>query len=155
TPDANGVTQLTTTSEFNGDELPQFKFSFKSKRGILSHAFNAVTGRGNKFSVSRVRLVREDGTEENVPVGVDYGADGEWQMQIKNLPRSFRAGKYTAHISMQDGPSSFDETVEFYWGVLVLNIDKSSYRPGESVLLQMGALDDAGSTICNANLRLT
>lgn len=151
----NGITRISSTSEFNGDELPRFKFSFKSKRSGVSRTVDRLLGRKNEFSVDHVRLNREDGVEEDVPVGVDYGQNGEWTMQIKNQPRSFRPGKYKATVTMKDGANVFDEVVEFYWGVLVLNMDKSSYAPNEKALLMMGALDDIGNNICDANLRLT
>jgi hypothetical protein len=42
----------------------------------------------------------------------------------------------------------------FTKGVVAVNTDKQIYLPGETVHIQMGALDSKGHTLCNANLLL-
>lgn len=46
-------------------------------------------------------------------------------------------------------------TESFQWGVLVLNTDKNSYHPSETATISIGALNNFGHTLCNANLSLS
>ncbi|MBI2448391.1 hypothetical protein HYV44_02415 [Candidatus Microgenomates bacterium] len=76
---------------------------------------------------------------------------------IVNKPtRGFRPGRYRLHLEVLDLASSqiLISDQNFTWGVLAINLNKSVYLPFESAYLQMGVLDDQGSTICNANLKL-
>ncbi len=41
---------------------------------------------------------------------------------------------------------------DFTWGVLAINLNKSSYDIGENVEIGVGVLDDEGRTICDADL---
>ncbi len=43
---------------------------------------------------------------------------------------------------------------DFTRGVLAVNMEKSVYTPGESVLFQLASLDARGDTLCHSNLRL-
>ena len=43
---------------------------------------------------------------------------------------------------------------DFSWGVLAVNVNKSIYLPGEIAYVQMGVVDDWGSTVCDAKLDL-
>ncbi|MCK5027368.1 MAG: hypothetical protein KAS07_03040, partial [Candidatus Pacebacteria bacterium] len=45
--------------------------------------------------------------------------------------------------------------MEFVWGVLALNIDRTIYTPESEAYIQMGVLDDTGHTICDADIALT
>lgn len=150
-----GNTRMFGRAEFDGDELPQFKFQFKSKRNVVSRGINVLLGRGNEFAVRDVSFKRDDESEVTIPVSVEYGEDGQWMLEIKTHPRSFRPGKYSADITMQEGADEFTERVEFYWGVLAMNTNQSSYAPGETVPIALAALDDLGNTICDADLHLT
>ncbi len=150
-----GNARMFGRAEFDGDELPQFKFQFKSKRNFVSKGLNALLGRGNDFAFEEATFRRSDGTEVTLPVAVEYKENGEWTLEITTHPRSFRPGKYEAEITLREGEEVFTENVEFYWGLLAMNIHKSSYVPGEVVPITMAALDDLGDTICDADLRLS
>ncbi|MFZ2555400.1 MAG: hypothetical protein WAX57_01005, partial [Minisyncoccia bacterium] len=150
-----GNVPLFSTLEFSGDDIPEFRFTFTSRRGVIARALNSLLGRGNEFSVAQVRITDANGTEEDIPVSITYGENGTWTMQIKSRPRAFRPGKYSAEIIMKEGADTFTEEVEFYWGILALNVDKSVYKPGEPVTLMMAVLDESGNTVCDADLELT
>ncbi len=150
-----GNARMFGRAEFDGDELPQFKFQFKSKRNFVSRGLNTLLGRGNEFAFEEVTFRRSDGTEVTLPVAVEYKDNGEWTLEITTHPRSFRPGKYMAEITMREGEDVFTETVEFYWGLLAMNVNQSSYVPGEMVPIAMAALDDLGDTICDADLQLS
>lgn len=147
--------QLSTRDSFEGDELPQFKFRFKSQASLARKAFNALTGRSNAFKVTDATFVDTAGEREKLPVAVEYGENGEWTLALKEKPRSFRPGKYSVELTVDEGGATFTDSVDFYWGVLVLNADKSTYAPGETVRFGIGVLDDTGDTVCDASLALS
>lgn len=66
-------------------------------------------------------------------------------------PESFRPGKYTLEVTSDSGQV---EKLEFYWGVLVINTNKSVYLANESAYLQMASLNEYGNTLCDSNLKL-
>ncbi len=150
-----GNSRMFGKTEFDGDELPAFKFQFKSKRNFVMRGLNALLGRGNEFVVDEITFKRSDDTLVTIPVSVEYGENGQWTLEIKTHPRSFLPGKYSADITMREGQDEFTESIEFYWGVLAMNTNQSSYVPGEVVPIAIAALDDLGNTICDADLRLS
>lgn len=66
-------------------------------------------------------------------------------------PKNFRPGKYILEITNGFGET---EKLEFYWGVLVVNTNKSIYKTGDTAYLQMASLSEYGNTLCNSNLEL-
>ena len=147
--------RLSARTNFDGDEMPEFRFKFKSQRNVLLRAINWLLRRDAQFAIDEARLRNAAGEEETVLVDVEYGENNEWTMRLKEVPRAFRPGKYSIDILIEEGGSTYVETVEFYWGVLVANTDKSIYAPGETAHIMMAALDETGDTICDADLELT
>lgn len=68
----------------------------------------------------------------------------------------------SAEKLFQEGESNKEEilntnqnlTQDFNWGVLALNLDKSSYKINDNTQIEMAVLDNNGKTICDANLTL-
>lgn len=146
---------LSVRSEFRSDELPQFKFKFRTQRSWMSRFAGFLTGRKQQFSVGKAMIFDADGATSTVPVRIEYGKDGEWTLDMKKRPRAFRPGKYSVDLQMQEGGSAYQDSFEFYWGVLAVNTNKSVYAPGEEAYLSLAALDDFGNTICDAVLELS
>ena len=142
--------RISTRTEFDGDELPEFSFKFKSQRSPFERVLNELMGRDNSFAVAAT-LQRPRGAKENVEVNIETEENGEWKLEFKKHPRSFRPGKYSLELTITEGGSTYTDTVEFYWGVLAVNSHKSVYEPGEKVQFSMAVLDDVGNTICDAN----
>ena len=65
-----------------------------------------------------------------------------------------KPGKYTTALTVVEGNQQAIVTSEFLWGVLVMNMGKSVYWPGETVDFGMGVLDADGHTVCDAKLTL-
>lgn len=68
---------------------------------------------------------------------------------------NFHPGVYTIRTTYSDGVKTSIEDTEFAWGVLVVNPEKSIYLPGETAKFGMAVLDWDGSTLCQADLKLT
>ncbi len=147
--------QLSEQSDFNVDELPQFHFKFKTQRDFFTRVKDFLFGRTVPYAVRSAHLRHASGEIEHLPVDIEYGANDEWTLKLEKQQRAFRPGKYSIDLSMQEGGTSYVDTVDFYWGVLAMNPDKSSYAPGETAHFDIGALDDKGDTMCDAQLLLS
>ncbi len=65
-----------------------------------------------------------------------------------------KPGMYTTELTVVEGNKEAIVTSEFLWGVLVINMDKSVYWPGETVSFGMGVVNAEGHTVCDASLTL-
>ncbi|MEX1997651.1 MAG: fibronectin type III domain-containing protein [Candidatus Andersenbacteria bacterium] len=74
---------------------------------------------------------------------------------ISEPTQNLRPGKYTLTVTIADGDSAQTTTQDFTWGVLALNLNQSTYEPGEVAHISMAVLDDGGHTLCDADLTLT
>jgi hypothetical protein len=70
-------------------------------------------------------------------------------------PRQFRPGQYTLRVTLRGESANIVSEQNFTWGVLAINIDRSIEEPGNDAYLQFGVLNDAGHSICDADLSLT
>jgi Domain of unknown function (DUF2341) len=147
--------RISDRTNFEAGELPSFKFQFRTQRTVVARMANWVLGRDNSFKLEKTRLYDSGGVERDMPVEVKIGAGGDWTLEFGKQPRAFRPGKYSMDLVIREGSQTYTDSVEFYWGILALNLDKSVYKPGESVQLMMGVLDERGDTVCDADLVLT
>ena len=76
------------------------------------------------------------------------------EIRISPSKRGFKPGKYTAHIELETDGVIITSDYDFTWGVLAINVNKSIYSPGEIAYVQLGMVNDSGSTICNARMDL-
>lgn len=148
--------------DFKSGEKPQFKFNFKKKRGLagtLGHGFlNLFYDEYKDIDIKTE--VEESGYTRinNVNPQVRYLSNGEFTVDLPDLPRQFKPGTHKIKVTISD-PSltnglPVDFIQDFSWGVLALNTSKSIYLPTETVYLQIGVLDDSGHTLCHADLDL-
>jgi hypothetical protein len=63
-------------------------------------------------------------------------------------------GKYQLKIKSKIRENE-EKQVDFRWGVLALNVDKSSYKTADNISFSLGSLDDKGNTLCDSNLQLS
>ncbi|MDZ4231882.1 MAG: hypothetical protein U1C72_01365, partial [Candidatus Pacearchaeota archaeon] len=77
-----------------------------------------------------------------------------FDIAIPTQGRSIQPGRYTLRVEIQTPSAVVTSQQDFTWGVLALNVNKSIYAPGEEAYVQIGVLDDAGHTICDAGLEL-
>ena len=147
--------QLSDKSDFGSNEVPEFRFKFKTQRGFFTRVKDFVLRNKVPFNVKDARLVRTDGSIEHVPLDIEYGANGDWAMRFESRPRAFRPGKYSVQLSLDEGGQTYTDSLDFYWGVLAINSNKDVYMPDETVHFNMAALNDSGDTVCDANLLLS
>lgn len=66
-------------------------------------------------------------------------------------PSEFSPGKYRLKATDSTGHT---EELEFFWGVLAINTNKSIYSPDEEAKIAMAVLDEKGMMVCDAKLEL-
>jgi len=67
-------------------------------------------------------------------------------------PLGLPAGRYT--VRMKDA-SDHEEALEFFWGTLVMNFDKTVYTPHETARIATTVLNREGVIVCDAQLEIT
>ena len=153
-PEGYHLEFLTKKKDFSLEEEPTFAFDIKREDTTLLKKIG--TSVKNFFGLNKeeppmdVRVVDEE-FKDLASVSIE---NGEYVLHLKK-PRSFKPGKHTVTIEVNDGGNTFYVDQEFTWGVLAINANKSIYLPDETAYLQMGVLDDQGHTICDAVLDLT
>jgi hypothetical protein len=82
---------------------------------------------------------------------IDNGTDYSVTLNPAGQPET---GRYKIAVAIKDGLSTRTVTQDFTWGVLAINMAKSSYQPKEPVSIDMAVLDDNGITLCSADTKV-
>ena len=136
--------RISSKKYFKADERPEFKMKYKKKEGVFS----------NWGELNIKGILRDpEGNILYIQPEISFGENGEFLIKLDKL-RSFTPGLYRLTIEVSEAGNIYQITQEFAWGVLAVNTNKSIYLPGEEVYIQMAALNSAGGTLCDANLKL-
>jgi len=144
---------------FRPDEVPELEFEYKDPEGIFGRFSNRIIRRNNQFKLKSHSIVQQGSmiidAVDSTGTSVTYESEKSWTMRVPKIDSSIRPGKYTIELQMEQDGKVYKQNVEFFWGVLAINTNKSIYLPGEVVEFHMAALTDTGNTICDGSLRLT
>lgn len=110
-----------------------------------------------KRTVDEVNVTTPEGTVQVASYDVQNVTEGGATFAKLNIhtDKFTKPGAYTAQITVLQDNKLAIVTTEFTWGVLVINMNRSVYWPGETVYFGMGVLDADGHTVCDAKLVLT
>ncbi|MBI3572603.1 MAG: hypothetical protein HY092_00180 [Candidatus Kerfeldbacteria bacterium] len=104
--------------------------------------------------IKRVRLIDAFSQPSDVHLADRTAADVPRQLVI-DRSNGFHPGRYTVEVTYDSQqPTPVVDTQTFVWGVLVVNTEKSVYRPGETARFDMTTLDATGKTLCESDLTL-
>lgn len=84
-------------------------------------------------------------------LGTTLNGHRQWDVEI-DLPRHLKPGRYELRTSANTDSSAVEKTQEVLYGVVAINMPRSNYQPGESVDLFYSVLDEAGRTVCDAQI---
>jgi len=101
------------------------------------------------------RVMSADGKLADVKTSVfrQRGSLDEFQIAVQP-DGQLAAGKYRLEVDVEKGDKVETFTQDFTWGVLALNLSRSTYEPGELATIGMAVLDDRGVTVCDALVTL-
>lgn len=148
----SGKSNLASLNPFN-NSIPA-----NSGKGSVVNGFTALQTPTFKFpSVvyakdieTKTTVYNADGQKVEAEMAAKQDDAGGTAVQIINSPQ-FTPGKYK--IEINDGSGRKIEQ-DFAWGVLAINPDKATYRPGESAFLSLAVLDEKGKMVCDASVKL-
>lgn len=115
------------------------------------------TARETTWETEQVVAVDAAGREFELSYRVTEVVDGEDLFNSIRLDtRALHPGRYTLKLTSvsSEGVTSTVEK-EFLWGVAAINVTHAVAKPGIEQVIGMGVLDDAGVTICDAEIVLT
>lgn len=162
----------TDTSSSTGLAAPSapLSFFFGGLRRAVADAFNAfgarlvayaqsVSGAGGKNVLPDennpiiARIFGPNGKLTDLqPVTLVTG--GNLRVILPNAGRAFAPGRYSLKLSIWKDGVVYETQSDFSWGVLVVNFNKSIYTQGDEVHAGFTVLDDAGDTICGADVSM-
>ena len=94
-----------------------------------------------------------DGKVADIKPVIKSGLTHKDELLVSVPPvKKFTPGKYKLIINIESYKNNSSMEQDFTWGVLALNIPKSSYRIDESASFGLAVLDDKGKTLCDAKV---
>ncbi|MDP3956647.1 MAG: hypothetical protein Q8P97_01475, partial [bacterium] len=170
--------------DYTGSELPGLQLKYHGQTNFFSRLLNNPLAR--LFTVKSVTVLNPKGEEIELKMAIEYDDvnTDEWRLTFLERPENFVPGKYTVKISINESGTLVSDEQNFYWGVLAINSDRSTYLIDGSTsspqvglgagnatstsatstlhlpatataYIQLAALNDLGHTLCNANLKLS
>jgi len=145
---------LQALKDFNLGEEVSFSLMYHPQKGKFSRFWNGLFN-DRLAEVTEVHLMRDGVIVPEARFEVVYGEEGKWTIHMIEMPRELVPGKYAIVLNVNEIGTTYTDSFEFYWGVLVVNTPQSIYEKDTLTQFHMAALDDKGDTICDAILRLT
>ncbi len=134
------------------------RFQYNKNTENLWDTLSEIMGVGNFWSDVNIsaELIDSGGQLTGIPLNVIFEEDGQFLISLPEKTSALRPGRYSIrfHIIDNSGGVSeeFDIFQDFFWGIVAFNANKSSYLPDEEAYLQFAVLDEAGHTVCGADI---
>src|SRR5574337_575734 len=146
-------------SSYTIGDNPEFEFKIfkdsdikKIKKTIKANMQH--DGWNEKNTTITVKVIAPDGTE--IPLKSEFKKMKEGKFDIKILSKKYgKPGLYTIKTIMRSEEHTYTTQNQYAWGLVSLNTQKSTYKPGEIANMTMVVLDSGGHPVCNANLSVT
>ena len=153
-PEENSSTNGALARVIGGTKLWLYK-SFTSA-SALSRSLEAYVGDTPPPEVDAV-VLDANGNQTTIGTSIEHvvvdGVEKD-QVVVDKPGNMFRPGLYTLQVTLHTLEANIVSEQNFSWGVLALNVDQSTYHPGDTAYVQMGVLDNLGRTICDADMNL-
>jgi hypothetical protein len=148
------ILMLSLSGEKPGEKKQSFiKKAYASENTVMKQ--NRWEDRKKTIKTSMYYSRDTEKIAQGVEVEIREHGDDTYELSVYRFgERVFKPGRYTMVVDIESGPNKREITQDFTWGVLALNIDKSVYAEDETAKLFFGVLNERGSTVCDALLRL-
>lgn len=144
---------LSKKREFSAEENPLFKFQYKPQSSSFFRTLRSFVGL-SPFKVEDI-VVEQAGHPVNIKTVVEYTGNLEWTVKLDKVDvEKIAPGKLTLKMNIKEGMSTYEDSYDFYWGLLSVNFNKTVYEKGETSYISLGALSETGNTVCDAKLKL-
>ncbi|MBP6884285.1 MAG: DUF2341 domain-containing protein, partial [Candidatus Pacebacteria bacterium] len=108
-------------------------------------------------TISEAKVLDYNGNPTTIKATVQtvtINGESRQGVSIEKPKYKFRPGRYTLQVTIETADAIIVSEQDFTWGVLAINTNKAIFADGDDAYLQMGVLNDSGSTLCNADLDL-
>ncbi|MFA6553461.1 MAG: helix-turn-helix domain-containing protein, partial [Patescibacteria group bacterium] len=141
-----------TKNAFSVKETPTLDVAVEEKSKL---AF--LGGKSTKREVKSVTLTDPAGKKRQVDAEItntttDGVTTAAYAINPKDLPS---AGLYSVTATIEQNGYTKEVTENFIWGALAMNPDQSTYKKGDTATFSIGALDEHGGIVCDADVVLT
>lgn len=140
--------------DFTSEEDPHFALKYNQQRNIAVQLFRKVFA-STTATVEDVTISHNDVGELPIHPDVNQTSDGLWSISLPpEAKKELRPGEYSLAITVNEGGVLFKDIMNFQWGLLAVNTNKTQYQVGDQVTVSLGALSPGGNTLCEATLEL-
>jgi len=141
--------------DWRADETPTFEVIPRKEESIIESLVSQISSVFEAKPKVQADLVRPNNEILSLQEGENFTTETHSPTKITIFkPEDFRPGLYKLNIDYERSGKVYNLEENFTWGVLAINVNKSIYLPNEQAFLQIGALNEEGHTICDADLTL-
>lgn len=145
---------ISTEIDFTSEETPHFALKYNEQRNVAVQFLRKIFS-NTSATVENVAIIHNDVGELPIEPEVHQTTDGLWSITLsEDAQKELRPGEYSLDITVNEGGVLFTDHLNFQWGLLAVNTNKTEYRTGENVAVSLAALSPNGNTLCEAALEL-
>ena len=101
-----------------------------------------------------IDITGPDGKEKIFSPTISEIRQGKYDIKVPSM-RDLRAGLYSVKITMVRNGQKFVTNDQYEWGLVSVNTDMSTYKPGDVAKLILVVLNSTGNSVCNSNILMT
>ena len=101
-----------------------------------------------------IDITGPDGKKKTFSPSISEIRQGKYDIKIPSM-RDVRAGIYNVKITMVRNGQKFVTNDQYQWGLVSVNTDMSTYKPGDVAKLILVVLNSTGNSVCNSNILMT
>ncbi len=141
---------------------PEFIYQYLSDAQLLtitpaikpSHKQPQTGGWADSEKSITIDITGPDGKKKTFSPTISEIRQGKYDIKVPSL-RDVRAGIYSVKITMVRNGQKFVTNDQYQWGLVSVNTDMSTYKPGDVAKLILVVLNSTGNSVCNSNILMT
>ncbi|WP_133121067.1 LamG domain-containing protein, partial [Candidatus Nitrosotalea bavarica] len=141
---------------------PEFIYQYLSDAQLLtitpaikpSHKQPQTEGWSDSEKSISIEITGPDGKKKTFSPTISEIRQGKYDIKVPSM-RDVRAGIYNVKITMVRNGQKFVTNSQYQWGLVSVNTDMSTYKPGDVAKLILVVLNSTGNSVCNSNILMT
>ncbi|MGI0087089.1 MAG: LamG-like jellyroll fold domain-containing protein, partial [Nitrosotalea sp.] len=161
TVSANSLNLNPTESAYKITDNPELHFQYVNDTTFAKLSKMAKMSKGGSQSGAwqsnseDIKITLLDPHGKTIPANATFAKirEGKFDITIPSA-RYGKPGLYTAIVELTKDGKKYVSQTQFAWGLVIVNTNKSIYKPGETADLTIVVLDNGGRPVCNSQISL-
>ena len=163
TTSLNAVPEINNTKQsYPITEDPDFTYQYLSNAELLtlahtiklSHKQPQMGSWTDTEKSITIDITAPDGKKTSLSPTISEIRQGKYDIKVPSS-RDTKPGLYNVKITMVRNGKTFVTNDQYQWGLVSLNTDMSTYKPGDIAKLVLVVLNSTGNSVCNSNILMT